>query len=216
MLHAVPSWHVHHHARRMYHLSLSGLGLGLLMSIETTTITLVPIGSVPSDLLVWLQDRLREELQLAVVVDEAIPLPGQSYNDRRGQYQGDALLIALRGYRLHGVQRIVGLIDADCYAPGLNFIFGQASINGREAVVVLPRLRQSYYGLPEDQPLFRERVLKEIVHELGHTWGLGHCPNPQCIMHFSNTLQDTDRKGLAFCPRCHTQLHEQHWQAAGS
>ena len=88
----------------------------------------------------------------------------------------------------------MGLADADCYAPGLNFVFGQATLGGQEACVARLRLRPSFYGLPENLPLFRRRVLKEAVRELGHTWGLGHCSDGQCVMVFSNTLQDTDAK----------------------
>jgi archaemetzincin len=100
------------------------------------------------------------------------------------------------------VERVLGMIDADCYAPGLNFIFGQAALHGRVAFIALPRLRPSFYGMAEDPPLFRQRVLTEAVHELGHTWGLTHCPDPHCVMHFSNTLHDTDLKGATFCRRC--------------
>jgi archaemetzincin len=97
---------------------------------------------------------------------------------------------------------LLGLIDADCYAPGFNFVFGQASEETGVAFVALPRLRQSLHGLTEDEGLLRERTLKEAIHELGHTWGLEHCPNTGCVMHFSNSLIDTDRKGAAFCGLC--------------
>jgi archaemetzincin len=101
---------------------------------------------------------------------------------------------------------VVGLAGADCFTPGLNFVFGQAVLHGREAFVALPRLRPSFYGLREDQALFRERALKEVIHELGHTWGLRHCADARCVMHFSNTLQDTDLKGTEFCGRCRRRL----------
>jgi Peptidase family M54 len=73
-------------------------------------------------------------------------------------------------------------------AHELNFVFGIAQSRGRAAVISLCRL-----GLGADPPLRRERVLKEAVHELGHTLGLNHCPDAKCVMHFSNSLADTDR-----------------------
>jgi archaemetzincin len=142
-------------------------------------ISLVPLGSVPTDL-----------------------LPAAGYEPHRHQYRGDVLLATLQAVASPTVERVLGVIDADCYAPGLNFIFGQAALDGRGAFIVLPRLRPSFYGLAEDSLLFRQRVLSEAVHELGHTWGLTHCPNPNCVMHFSNTLHDTDVKGAIFCQRC--------------
>jgi len=67
---------------------------------------------------------------------------------------------------------------------------------------LLARLRQSYYGLKEDEDLFLKRTLKEAVHEIGHIFKLGHSSNPKCVMHFSNSLSDTDRKDCKFCNSC--------------
>ncbi len=169
---------------------------------------LVPIGPVPVDLLAWLADRLGEVFNRTVVVGEAVPLPERGYAPRRRQYRGDAFIVALRALPGPTAERVLGVTDVDCYAPGLNFIFGQATLTGGEAFIALPRLRQSFYGLPDDPVLFRQRVLTEAVHELGHTWGLTHCPDPHCVMHFSNTLHDTDVKGSAFCTRCQGRLRK--------
>ena len=171
-------------------------------------IILVPIGSVSPDLLTWLADRLGEIFGEGVGIGETIPLPAAGYDPRRRQYRGDVIIAALRARLDPVVERVLGLTDVDCYAPGLNFIFGQATLDGRVAFVALPRLRQSFYDLLEDPALFRRRVLTEAVHELGHTWGLTHCPKPHCVMHFSNTLADTDVKGATFCPRCQVQLNK--------
>ena len=165
-------------------------------------ISLVPLGSVPTDLLPWLAERLAAVFKRPVTVGEPIPLATAGYDSHRRQYRGDALLAALQVVASPAVERMLGLTDVDCYATGLNFIFGQATLEGRTAFIALPRLRPSFYGLAEDLPLFRQRVLTEAVHELGHTWGLTHCPNPHCVMHFSNTLHDTDVKGATFCQRC--------------
>lgn len=169
------------------------------------SILLIPIGTVAPQMLEWLRDNLAAIFSRSVEIGAEIPLPKVGYNPQRGQYVGEAMLDALR--RVGGpAERVLGLADVDCYAPGLNFIFGQATLNGREAFVALPRLCPSFYGLPEDEGLFRQRLLKEAVHELGHTFGLGHCPDPRCVMHFSNTLHDTDVKEATFCARCHQRL----------
>lgn len=168
-------------------------------------VLLVPIGEVEADLLTWLTVELEAALGCLVTVGEPVPIPREGYDLHRRQYRGGAMLEALRAVS-GPAERILGLADVDCYAPGLNFIFGQATLHGREAFVALPRLRQSFYGLPDDPALFQQRVLKEAVHELGHTWGLGHCPDRYCVMHFSNTLRDTDVKGSTFCPRCRKQV----------
>jgi archaemetzincin len=162
----------------------------------------VPIGTVLADLLDSLVGPLSEAFGLPCRVAASIPTSPKAYDQRRGQYVGSKVLAALGQLDSTNAERILGIIDADCHAPGLNFIFGQASISGCNAFIALPRLRPSFYGMPENDALFRERVLKEAVHELGHTYGLGHCPNPRCVMHFSNSLYDTDVKDARFCHHC--------------
>lgn len=171
----------------------------------TLTILLIPLGPVPDDLLSGLAEPLTVTFGLPCRVASAISIPPTAYDPGGRQYVGHAILTALAALEIPPeVERVLGIVDEDCYAPGLNFIFGQAA--GPYAFIALPRLRQSFYGLPEDEALFRERVLKEAVHELGHTYGLGHCPDRRCVMHFSNSLRDTDVKGASFCRRCQARV----------
>ena len=168
-------------------------------------ILLVPLGPIPDDLLSGLIEPLAATFGLPCDIAPPAPIPPATYDYDRRQYVGHAVLAALATLETpRETERVLGVIDEDCYAPGLNFIFGQAA--GRYAFIALPRLRQSFYSLPEDEPLFRERVLKEAVHELGHTYGLSHCPDRRCVMHFSNSLRDTDVKGASFCQRCQTRV----------
>ncbi len=164
-------------------------------------IVIIPIGPVPQDVLSHLQRELPAIVKRDVVVGAAVPLPEQALDPSRRQYRGTALLEDLARQDVADADRIVGIIDADAYAPGLNFIFGQAQKPGRFAVVALPRLRESFRGWPEDPGRLRERVVKETAHELGHTFGFAHCPDRTCVMHFSNSLGDTDYKSSHFCNR---------------
>jgi archaemetzincin len=103
--------------------------------------------------------------------------------------------------------KLLALCNFDAYSNGLNFVFGQANMKGKVAAVYLPRLRQEFYGLEKDEKLFLERVVKEAVHELGHAFGLGHCPISRCVMHFSNSLADTDAKANDFCHDCSSRIN---------
>jgi archaemetzincin len=101
---------------------------------------------------------------------------------------------------------MLAVADLDLYVPDLNFVFGLAQCDMARAIIALPRLRQSYYGLPENTVVFRKRVIKEAVHELGHLFGLRHCLDRRCVMAFSNSLIDTDEKGWEFCANCRKNL----------
>jgi archaemetzincin len=98
--------------------------------------------------------------------------------------------------------KILVIFDADAYSYGLNFVLGEAIGNGPIAIIYLPRIKQEFYGLKPNEQMFYERLVKESVHELGHTFGLAHCNNTRCVMHFSNSLQDTDFKKRSFCESC--------------
>jgi len=84
--------------------------------------------------------------------------------------------------------------------PDMNFVFGLASSDGGCAIVSTNRLKSI------DPGMFRGRLLKEVVHELGHVFGLSHCPDRRCVMHFSNSLQDTDLKSSEMCSNCLAKL----------
>ena len=174
-----------------------------------TVVYLVPIGEVDEDILTSLCQALEREFGKPCEVAPALPYPSYAYNERRQQYLSSSILHRMRGLALPRAHRLLGVVDLDLYVPELNFVFGQASLRGKEAVIALPRLRQSLYGLPDDPGLFQQRVVKEAVHELGHTYGLGHCPDRLCVMHFSNSLHDTDIKGRSFCSNCQVGLASQ-------
>ena len=128
-------------------------------------------------------------------------VPEGAYDRRRGQYRAEAFLGIARRVAGAAGKRVLGVTDRDLYAEDLNFVFGLAESPGRAAVISFARLRQT-----DDAARQRARAVKEAVHELGHTFGLDHCPDPRCVMHFSNTLADTDRKGREFCPSCRARL----------
>jgi len=169
-------------------------------------ICFVPVGEGEWDVLEPVMVAVAEALGRPCRLGKSLPHPAHAYNRRRDQYLASAILNALRQVEEPGAERLLGVADLDLYAPGLNFVFGQATMGGREAVIALPRLRQRFYGLADDPALFQARVVKEAIHELGHTYGLGHCQDVHCVMSFSNSLRDVDRKEHLFCPACRRKL----------
>ncbi|MCD6319273.1 MAG: archaemetzincin family Zn-dependent metalloprotease [Candidatus Desulfofervidaceae bacterium] len=167
-------------------------------------IVLVRFEDVVSSISRSLKRELARVFSLPVEEGTVLPLPN-AYDANRHQYLSLPFLESLLSLK-QGKEFILGITEADLYAPGLNFIFGEAALMAGVAVISLARLYSSFYGLPEDEDLFKERVLKEAVHELGHLFGLKHCPNPHCVMHFSNSINDTDVKAASFCEVCKRKL----------
>jgi archaemetzincin len=168
-------------------------------------IVLVAIGAVDKNVMDWLKNDLSTVFNRRITVGKGMHDPDYAFNKKRNQCLSTAILNAVMEQKEYSpYEKILGVVDHDLYVPELNFVFGEASRN--TAVISLTRLRQTFYRLPEDQNLFHQRVLTEAVHELGHTYGLGHCSNPRCVMFFSNSLMDTDRKGSEFCQKCKNKL----------
>lgn len=135
------------------------------------------------------------------VTTEVVKAKVPRLRTRGWQVSADDLLSEVCRLRIdRQVDYAVGLTSEDMFVPDMNFVFGLASSDGKCAVVSTNRLKSG------DPQLFRERLSKELVHEMGHVVGLEHCPDANCVMHFSNTLQDTDAKSKAPCSRCSERL----------
>jgi archaemetzincin len=98
--------------------------------------------------------------------------------------------------------KLLAVTARDLFIPVLTFVFGQAQLGGRAAVVSLARLRQEFYRLPADREIFLERAVKEALHESGHMFGLVHCADRTCAMSLSTGVRQIDSKSASFCRPC--------------
>ena len=173
-------------------------------------IYLIPVGDIDKNILEMLKESLKEEFGFECKIGDKIEIPQKSYNESRKQYFSTTILDELKKVYKDDTERILGVIDKDLFVPRLNFVFGEASMGIRpSAIISVTRLRQEFYGLPDNEELFKRRLITEAVHELGHTYQLQHCFNPKCVMFFSNSLMDTDKKGYNFCDDCRKLLKGQ-------
>ncbi len=126
----------------------------------------------------------------------------------RKQYQATLILARLLRHLPDDRSKIVGITAVDLFIPVLTFVFGQSQLDGRGAVVSTFRLHNEYYGLPADEDLLLDRAVKEVVHELGHAFGLVHCPDYSCVMTASTYVEEVDLKGAQFCSDCQALLDD--------
>ena len=121
--------------------------------------------------------------------------------DRR-QYGSIPLLDMLLRQCPPDAGKLLAVTERDLYIPVLTFVFGQAQLGGRVAVVSFARLRQEFYGLAANREIFLERAHKEALHETGHLFGLVHCAERKCAMSLATTVRQIDLKEDAFCAAC--------------
>jgi len=167
-------------------------------------IQLVPLGDVPPYLVDFLGAHLPKTFSARCQILPPQPVPAYAFNIDRGQYSSTQILGRLAASLDPVVWKILAVTCFDLYIPVLTFVFGEAQLEGPSAVVSAHRLRQEVYGFPADQRLLQERLLKEAVHELGHTQGLMHCNDRTCVMTSSHSVEWIDLKTAGFCAACLT------------
>ena len=192
-------------------------------------VAVLPVGDVHSFDIDYLQEQLEPVFSPKIIVLTPVDKP---YNDEiriresklvkpiegtdQLQYDVSRFLKLVRDTASESENeygKVLGVTDEDLYTPGLNFIFGQAEINGKAAVISTARLKYFAFwsmGRRKEEPreIYLDRLHKEAVHELGHTFGLRHCNNRTCVMTFSNCLEDTDWKSKIFCGKCSSKIEE--------
>ena len=156
---------------------------------------LVPIGRFPGDVLEELA--YRAGVRLAPLCID----PKPAWNSERGQYSSARLIEELKS---NFEEPVVGAADVDLFLPVLTFVFGEAEMPGRAAVFSIHRLREEFYGLPQNRHVLIDRAYREFRHEWGHLSGLAHCRDSGCVMASSHSVELVDSKTGEFCRRCST------------
>jgi len=152
-----------------------------------------------------LKTKLTEKYPTFEINEIGPPLDAEEAHDSlRNQYHSTRILAILeQRVRAKAVDMLLGITSHDLYVPGMNFVFGESRLPGPVAIVsthrLNPRSRFKY-------ALFQARVVKEAVHEIGHMLGLMHCEKDECVMYFSQNLDDTDRKRSDYCSECRYRL----------
>ncbi|MBW1783765.1 MAG: archaemetzincin family Zn-dependent metalloprotease [Deltaproteobacteria bacterium] len=119
----------------------------------------------------------------------------------RGQYHSTEILEALAAIAPPQALKVLAIVDVDLFIPILTHVYGEAQLGGQACIVSSCRLKEALSPAGNPEGLTR-RLVKESIHELGHTFNLRHCKDPACIMHYCRTVKDVDRKSSELCRYC--------------
>jgi archaemetzincin len=169
---------------------------------------LLPIGKVDGGLLTTLAPAMASTFGLPCEIISTGLDPQFAFHGERQQYHSSEILARMQALVSSQTWRILGVTAVDLYIPILTFVFGEAQVGGPCALVSLHRLRQEFYGLPADSSLVQHRLLKESVHEIGHTLKLTHCDDYRCAMAPSHAVEWIDLKESWLCSACHGRIFE--------
>jgi archaemetzincin len=170
-------------------------------------IGILQVGQVAPEVLDGLQKGLAKDFPdtTATVIKEPLSVPQSAFDKKRNQYNSTLILNEVRVYAAKNpsFHRVLAVVDVDIFTSGLNYVFGEAYTLGNAALISLWRLKPAFYKDKPDMALYVLRVLKEATHELGHTLGVKHCMRSLCVMHFSNSIFETDKKQSLLCDECY-------------
>jgi archaemetzincin len=169
---------------------------------------LLPVGHVDGGLLNELGPAIAETFHVRWKLLPSVLDPEFCYHGERQQFHSSEILHRMQAMLDSDCWRMLAVTAVDLYIPILTFVFGEAQMGGPCALVSFHRLRQEFYGLPSDKALLRDRLLKEAVHELGHTLNLTHCDDYRCAMAPSHAVEWIDLKEATLCGGCQARVFE--------
>jgi len=124
-----------------------------------------------------------------------VDLPKSAYYKKRARYRAEKLLDFLKQRKPEDGHRILGLTSSDISTTKGKIddwgILGLATIDGVACVLSSFRCKR----LAKNAEHARIRLGKTAVHEIGHTFGLEHCPTVGCLMEDAlGSVLTTDRE----------------------
>ena len=163
---------------------------------------IVPIGDIPRLVPKVIAAHITGYLDFETTILEPMRSPIYALDEQRLQFNAGTILHKLESIPFEGVDKIVGVLNIDLFVPVFTHVFGEARQQGRAALVSLFRLANGRSEMEQPPPALLERTAKVALHELGHLYGLAHCENEPCLMHFSGNLEELDRLTFGLCRYC--------------
>lgn len=169
----------------------------------TTKIYLKSFEDFPSSNISYLISELRKFCRNATLL-KPVPLPQQAWYEPRKRYRADKLIDWLKN-RVNDNEVVIGLTSKDISTTKNEIkdygVMGLGFTPGKSCVVSSFRLNKQN---------LKQQLFKVIIHELGHTRGLNHCPVKACFMRDAKGGNPIDEE-KEFCESCRRFLIQQGW-----
>jgi len=173
---------------------------------QKNKIVLSPIGEQDSELLFAIGKAIEHVFTFSYQIVLLPELLESALDPVRNQYHSTQILKNLAHEAPPNAIKVIAITNVDLFIPILTHVFGEAQLGGKACIVSTYRLGETSLNSTMDREAYMARTVKEAIHELGHTFNLRHCQNPNCIMHYCRSLRDVDRKGEGPCRYCKALL----------
>jgi len=175
---------------------------------ECRSILICPIGRVPDRFIPPIEKAVNQAFGLTTTVGTLFDDLDFALHQGRQQYHSTAIVDMLAQTLPPPHLKVMGITDVDLFIPILTHVYGEAQLGGTSCIISSYRLNQGSQRFRSGTTCI-DRLIKEAVHELGHTFKLKHCPDPACIMHYCRNLHDVDQKSGILCRYCRIMLQDE-------
>ena len=175
-------------------------------------IILIPLRFEKRSLLDFLETNIRDITGIPTSIENHTLALDPYFDSNRGQYDAGKIL---QEFEKEGPPLSIICTTVDLFIPIFTFVFGLAKLDGNVGIVSSRRLENQFYGLPDNDELIRERLLKEAIHEFGHLVGLRHCRQFDCVMASSTSADEVDIKKPLYCNACQIIFKENYPKKVG-
>ncbi len=171
-------------------------------------ILISPIGDLSAELIDAIAGEIKRVFGFATAVDSILQDLSFALDQNRHQHHSTMILEQLAANTPPRAIRVIAIAQVDLFIPILTHVYGEAQLGGTACIVSTFRLNEGRSGMNISRK-YMDRIVKETIHELGHTFNLRHCPEDTCIMHYCRNEEDVDRKSDRLCRYCKVMLDDE-------
>jgi len=172
------------------------------------SIVISPIGNFDPEITEPVQKEINRIFGFPALIIPILEDVDFALDSGRNQYHSTSILKQLEKSAPSFAMKVIAITKVDLFIPILTHVYGEAQLGGKACVVSTYRLKDQI-SAANPGVIFKQRIVKEAVHELGHTFNLRHCKEHACIMHYCRTELDVDRKSDQLCRYCKILLDDE-------